>query len=854
MDASTVRKWVNAAEREELKELVDHEKENSDIGLYPGDSRLKGLITKHKGNYAGIAAELSVAPSTVRHWVNAVGREDLRELADELSGRSTQVDYPGDERMKEVIEAHSGNLTAIGEELGVASLRTISKWLRDSSGSHLKSLAEQLRNESLSAYPGDEKMRALIKEYAGNYTAIAEELSVADSTVGQWVRVEGREGLKQLADDLSGRTKRAAVIDAAQADDSSANVEELDESEISVPVAFTKLFNNQRSRLGINDQNIHFIKGDTFEQLAGLYLDVVAGQSIVQGRLNVDFEGRRRHIRADNYYSEMLKLNEIKWRNASESFKQQIVKYLIAMDNGENLDFTPEEDHMNIVDEKTSLEIVVAEKAPEIEEFIDGLNDSRVSYLSLEEHISEKSELTSEQGQIFISIQESIRTLIDSEISLKVMRNILKDWELFLFNLRIWEWDSDEKIDILEEANSYIQDQRFIPKEFWDSYVIGKAKVPKNGYYYHDEKGELEYRSYQDVLNQGTQKRLLAFYNEENPDKPKVNYDTEVSDWVFDNEELIEDHFRGIRLKTLRQERDAIQKNLEKLEEEWRVEMSDESEISDIWEYSNAEGSIIEADANRLDELREADFKRVSRINERFMFFQDKLERVEKDMEAISDSDGSHIRGESVIFAAKKEEGLSSSKREDLIGSLLHASEKRAMPQNFTADVFAEFNTPTTVFFDVSEMRQNYDSDQIAEVHILAYAYRDRDVKFVGYGQIASEDEILSEMRALKQFIYVPGSIENAYQKYGQSESRALIQMTKNITDRIRVFKNRLPKGKMRFFKYDSAGVLAIALLDAESGPIAGLGDEDGFLTATSAYLNKLAQDFLSRFVFAQSA
>lgn len=36
------------------------------------------------------------------------------------------------------------------------------------------------------------------------------------------------------------------------------------------------------------------------------------------------------------------------------------------------------------------------------------------------------------------------------------------------------------------------------------------------------------------------------------------------------------------------------------------------------------------------------------------MFFQDKLERVEKDMEAISDSDGSHIRGESVIFAAKK--------------------------------------------------------------------------------------------------------------------------------------------------------------------------------------------------------
>ncbi len=131
-------------------------------------------------------------------------RTHLKEMADELRDENL-TGYPGDDAMMELVEAHSGNFRAIARALGVSET-TVHVWIGNSDNSDvLKELADELRL----TYPGDERLKEVIELTMGDMAAIAEEFGVSRSGVYAWFRKKPeRQYLKDLADDLSGRSDR----------------------------------------------------------------------------------------------------------------------------------------------------------------------------------------------------------------------------------------------------------------------------------------------------------------------------------------------------------------------------------------------------------------------------------------------------------------------------------------------------------------------------------------------------------------------------------------------------------------------------------------------------------------------
>ncbi|MFA7294788.1 MAG: hypothetical protein WC060_05085, partial [Candidatus Omnitrophota bacterium] len=199
INLTTLEYWV--ADDQEFQNLLEELKKEYPVKSknYPGRSRLRELIREHKGNLAETASVLDVHKTTLGNWV--ADDQEFQNLLEELKKEYPvkSKDYPGRSRLRELISEHKGNLTAIASALSI-NLTTLEYWIvNDQELQKLSEDSKELFSKSKD-YPGREKLCELISEHKGNLTAVALALKVHQTTPGHWIADDPE--LKELVQNL----------------------------------------------------------------------------------------------------------------------------------------------------------------------------------------------------------------------------------------------------------------------------------------------------------------------------------------------------------------------------------------------------------------------------------------------------------------------------------------------------------------------------------------------------------------------------------------------------------------------------------------------------------------------------
>ncbi|MDD5128649.1 MAG: SAM-dependent methyltransferase [Candidatus Omnitrophica bacterium] len=197
----TVVYWLS--KDSELQKLLEDLRKEYPVKSenYPGRSKLRELISEHKGNLAATASVLDIHKTTLGNWV--ADDQELQDLLEDLKKEYPvkSENYPGRSKLRELISEHKGNLAAIASVLSV-SLTTLERWVvNDEELQKLSENSKELFSKSKD-YPGREKLRELINEHKGNLTAVAFALNVHQTTPGHWIAndLELKELVQNLRD------------------------------------------------------------------------------------------------------------------------------------------------------------------------------------------------------------------------------------------------------------------------------------------------------------------------------------------------------------------------------------------------------------------------------------------------------------------------------------------------------------------------------------------------------------------------------------------------------------------------------------------------------------------------------